>query len=464
MAYDTIMQNLNEEYINRLHQKYDKTFETVAKFVPSFDDERATRLGILLENTDERFNRAHSLFESTQQSNILEGIKHQYFDIISAVYPNLIAEDLFSVQPLRYKSGEVFYLNTIYGSSKGNVKKGDTIFSNQTIAGYDKAGYSSDHIDQEILVASGDGTTTTFTGNLSYVPVEIGSVTITADAVIANDDGAGNLTGTGVTGTIDYNTGAYSLTYTTAPTGSVDATYDYNIEYAPVAVPEVDVEVKSYLIQARSRKLRGRYSLDAAYDLKQAQGIDLSDYLKTNSAQLLKHETDGTLINDAYMQAANKSTWTNNYSASSGISKQEYYQEFIEEIINCSGKIRQATKRVSANWLVVGNDGANILQFVGAPRFKAEGDRDAVGPHYAGTLDGSIKVYVNPLMAQGQYLVGYRGNNLLDAGLIYAPYLPFYCTDSVVLDDFLGRQGFSTSYGKKMVNSNLYVAGTILKP
>ena len=123
--------------------------------------------------------------------------------------------------------------------------------------------------------------------------------------------------------------------------------------------------------------------------------------------------------------------------------------------------IRQATKRVSGNWIVVGKMGGDILEFIGAPRFVHSGNRSAVGPHFAGTLDGKWKVFVNPFLGEKEFLIGYKGDTLVDAGMVYAPYLPFFATETVMMDDFVGRRGFASSYGKKMVNSNLYVKGQI---
>ena len=89
------------------------------------------------------------------------------------------------------------------------------------------------------------------------------------------------------------------------------------------------------------------------------------------------------------------------------------------------------------------------------------GNANAVGPHFAGTLDGKWKIYVDPFMGENEFLLGYKGANLIDAGMVYAPYLPFFATETVMLEDFGGRRGFASSYGKKMVNSGLYTKGLI---
>ncbi len=80
---------------------------------------------------------------------------------------------------------------------------------------------------------AGDGTTLTFSTTLDTV-VQASSIsisyTIAATAYTATDDGAGNITGTDLTGTINYSTGALALTFTTAPDASTTISGTYNYE------------------------------------------------------------------------------------------------------------------------------------------------------------------------------------------------------------------------------------------
>ena len=57
--------------------------------------------------------------------------------------------------------------------------------------------------------------------------------------------------------------------------------------------------------------------------------------------------------------------------------------------------------------------------------------------------------------------MGYKGASYLDAGYVYAPYMPLYATPTQVLDDFIFRKGLATSYGQVMLNNKLYAKGNI---
>ena len=89
------------------------------------------------------------------------------------------------------------------------------------------------------IIGAGDGTTAGFSGTLANYPVLVSSVTIHytigATPYTATDDGAGTITGTDISsGTITYSTGAWSLTFTTAPDNATNITADYT--YVPDAV------------------------------------------------------------------------------------------------------------------------------------------------------------------------------------------------------------------------------------
>ncbi len=83
------------------------------------------------------------------------------------------------------------------------------------------------HRENECM-GEGDAAEVTFTGTLIHSPVQISSLQITAGAIVATDDGAGVLGGTGITtGSINYTTGAYSITYTAAPAAGALLVGDY---------------------------------------------------------------------------------------------------------------------------------------------------------------------------------------------------------------------------------------------
>ena len=120
-------------------------------------------------------------------------------------------------------------------------------------------GYNED-VTGEVL-GTGDGSVTDFSGTLAHYPVKASSIsvayTISSTAYTATDDGNGVISGTNVTGTIDYTTGAWTLTFATAPDASTDVTCDYTVNNeATVKAPDCNLlqvyldgdEVERYIV------------------------------------------------------------------------------------------------------------------------------------------------------------------------------------------------------------------------
>ena len=75
---------------------------------------------------------------------------------------------------------------------------------------------------------------------------------------------------------------------------------------------------------------------------------------------------------------------------------------------------------------------------------------------------GNLKVYVNPDYPSNEFVEGYKGNNMFDAGAFYCPYMPVSSTDLIMDANFRGQRGWATMYGKKLLNSQMYVRGKII--
>lgn len=457
------MPNLNEalkvkyqkEYQGALLEKWKDHISAVKKALPGFSDISAINLAIWCENTDEqikKYQRTH-MNEGTQTSDVGPYIRHA-FELISGTMPNVVAEEVVSVQALNQKIGQIFWLKYVYGSNKGDVKKGDVAFGPYEINAHEN--YTSEHVDQEILNAGGAASVS---ATLQWGPVIAGSVKITADGHEFTDDGEGHITGTGLTaGTVDYTSGAISLTFASAPSGTVDAEYDYNLEYVPTQAPEFNLKIEEKVVIAKARKLRTNYAFDAAYDVEKQFGINMDDELLEASVTEIKHEIDQEILNDLYRQAGLTSTpW--DATPRAAIALEEHYKSFLIKLNEDANKIRKATKRVKGNIVVLGINGLTVVESL--PGFVPSNAEDKAGAYVAGTIKGQMKVIANPFYGDDDYLVAYKGSNFLDAGFVYAPYLPIFATSVIMLDDFVGRRGYATSYAKAMLNPTYYVKGKI---
>jgi hypothetical protein len=80
-----------------------------------------------------------------------------------------------------------------------------------------------------------------------------------------------------------------------------------------------------------------------------------------------------------------------------------------------------------------------------------------MGVSRVGSFASRFQVYKNPYMQENTILMGFRGNNFLETGAVYAPYIPLVQTP-LVYDpvNFTPRRGVLTRYAKKVVRPEFY--------
>jgi len=423
----------------------------------SISDTIIATTATLLENT---YQYAARMDETTRAVNLGTFIDYG-FDVISATVPNLIAHEIVSVQPMNAKHGAIFYLQYLYGNNKGTVQQGTAL--NNPFTGQDgEFNFSNDRIFGE-SAGLGDGSKTEFSVALAYTPLRKGTVAINAGGILATDNGEGAIEGAGVTGTINYATGALVMQFTTAPAADAPITVDYryDMDLTTTGFSQIDLDLASVSLEAFPRKLRARWLLDAGFELQKMKGIDAESELVTAMSNEIKFEIDGELLKELYAKAAHTGFEWDCQNPKSSLSYQEYKRTIIDMFTEMSNKIFTSTKRVGANFIIAGVNVCNIIETL--EEFKADslGTKQINGPHKIGTLSNKWTVYKNPFYNADHFVLGYKGSSWLDAGFVYAPYMPLYATPTQVLDDFIFRKGLATSYGQIMLNNKLYAKGSI---
>ena len=443
-------------FVQQLVEAYDPFIQAVANHKPDMKPEEASKLAVLLHNTQQMLQRTD---EATQPADV-QNFKKQALALVSAVIPNLIAEELVTVQPLQLKIGQVFFLKYMYGTNKGKVKAGEVAFDRYGRP-TNEINYSSEIVEGEEF-ATGNGSEVNFEGNLAFIRVRhINAI----NGIPVEVDAAGKVVGEGVNGTVDLETGKLSIKFNTAPDDGevIEVDYEYDLESVlPNTIPEVQLQLSETTLKARPRKLKTLYSFDAGQDLMRQQGVDIDESLLEAAVNSIRAEIDAEIINDLWVQAGLTSTWNNVWNKDSGLSKREYNMTFIDEITAAGNAMFEVTRRCQPNFLVVGRLAADALDSIGAPRFQGVANAGGTGAFFAGVLDGRIRVYKNPYFQANQYLLGYRGDTLIDAGYVYAPYIPIMTTNLLMAEDFVGRRGYATSYAKKMLQPQLYIKGTVV--
>ena len=121
------------------------------------------------------------------------------------------------------------------------------------------------------------------------------------------------------------------------------------------------------------------------------------------------------------------------------------------QINRAANEIANRTRRGAGNWVVVSPTMLTVLQSASTSAFArtTEGTFDApTNTKLAGTLNNSIKVYVNQYAANDDVLVGYKGASEADAAAFYCPYVPLMSSGTVLdPNTFEPVVSFMTRYG-----------------
>jgi hypothetical protein len=256
--------------------------------------------------------------------------------------------------------------------------------------------------------------------------------------------------------------------------GDFEDTESLGSDSAALDIPEINLEMRSEAIVAKTRKLKAVWSPEFAQDLNAYHSIDAEAELTSMLSEYVSQEIDLEILDMLIQNAQTKDYWSakvgfeydtaSNSFAQSNATAQAYnqgtwFQTLGTKIQKVSNKIHQLTLRGGANFLVCSPTVATILESI--PGYAADTDGDkmqfAMGVQKVGSINSRFQVYKNPYMLENTILLGYRGSQFLETGAVYAPYIPLIMTPLVYdPNNFTPRKGVMTRYAKKMVRPEFY--------
>jgi hypothetical protein len=248
------------------------------------------------------------------------------------------------------------------------------------------------------------------------------------------------------------------------PAGAVArADYEYDLENNPFQ-PEVTMSIDSDSVAAITRKLKTSWSLEAAQDLKSVHNIDAESTLTDLMADEMVAEIDREIINDLIIAAAIRATHNFATGAGASVNFTDRNIALLYKVLEVANIIHRTTLRGPANWMVTSADIASKFEqlndFRGSDALAQDGID--IGITSAGTIQGKLKLYKDPLFPNCKILMGFKGNSVLDSGYFYAPYIPLLSTPTVLdPNSFTPNKGIMTRYGKKLIEDGGLYYGTV---
>ena len=486
LAEDSRRTIADKGYVRALISKWGEFLEGI----PDRTESQRYTLGVAALLMENEAQHLLGLNEDTRTVNVGSFTKF-IFPILRRVFPNLIANEVVSVQPMTAPVGAVFYLDYVYGSTKGGTTAGG-IFPRD----FDR-NYSSEYISGEIVI-TGDGTNYGGGGNplsavLAWTPVRPLDTSNGFSVIIqeinsagniiqtATDNGSGGFTfspaGGSTSGVINYSNGAVSGFHFQNPPASgnqVKAFYYYDGELN-FKIPQINLDVKKAPVEAIARRLKALWSAEAAEDLRAFHGLDAETEMVSAVAQDIALEIDREIIQDLFASSTG-TTATFDRIPPAGIPELDHLRSMITQISTVSNLIHKKTLRAPANFIVTSPEiSALLAQLTTHGDFRAlwvSGGESPYGPadmprpmtqhgqfgiYKTGTLMNKWLIYEDPFFTRNFMLIGLKGSSFLDAGYVWAPYIPLQVTPTFLdPSDFSFRKGLRTRYAKKLLRPEFY--------
>ena len=233
-------------------------------------------------------------------------------------------------------------------------------------------------------------------------------------------------------------------------------------------IGEVSFDLESVTVSVTERKLRASWSPELAQDVSAFHNIDAEAELTALLSEQIAAEVDREILRDLRKGAAWKAKWDYNEwkygganrSTLQGYTQKDWNQTLVTKVNQISAQIHKTTLRGGANWIVVSSEVSAVfddLEYFHVSNAAPEQDSYNMGIEKIGSLAGRYQVYRDPYFPANKILIGHKGKSLLDAGYVYAPYVPLQLTPTMYNPFTMTPiKGIMTRYAKKMVNNRYF--------
>jgi len=238
-------------------------------------------------------------------------------------------------------------------------------------------------------------------------------------------------------------------------------------------IPQVTVSFEKTAVEAGTRRLAAKWSVELEQDLKNMNGIDIDAELTNAMSYEIQAEIDREMIARMIQTCLNAgagvgfSTWS--AISADGRWSGERARDFYNRIVVEANRVAIRNRRGAANFIIATPRICAILETL--PNFTWQPvtgsvNTAPVGIAKVGAVGGRFQIYrdtrteaqstqsyANDGYAVGRAttvdyaLLGYKGPEYYDTGIVYCPYIPVMVQRTIGPNDFSPRVGLLTRYG-----------------
>lgn len=458
--------------VNAIVKKWSGILDYTSKDVPEIQNEHAYRTtAILMENQEKwclnEAGNSGGVFGATTAAGSGPGAQVNgdnyaagdtrlpkiLIPMIRRTFPELISNEICGVQPMGGPVGLAFALRYQYQS--------DYLSDVDQVGKTPASGGSAD------LGYGGNAGTNPLSAELGYQLLDTRFTGQGSAALSGNSEWAFS----------DQDSGVAQLLEAYEATGRI---------------PQIEMKFEKTSVEAGTRRLATRWSIELEQDVKNMQGIDIDGELTNAMSYEIQAEIDREVVM-RMIQAAMNAGYGAGYSFWSPVSADgrwtaERNLTFYQKLIIEAGRMAARNRRGAANFIIATPRVCSILEML--PDFKVyeiNGTVSTAGVGIAkvGTVGSRFTVYRDTRTevqnttyypANNYYsptrtepveyaLMGYKGSEYYDTGIIYCPYIPIMVQRAIDPTNFTPRVGLMTRYGivNNIFGSNLYYHLIIVK-
>ena len=445
----------NEQITEQLVNKWGWMMESIE------DKDQRTNTAILLENAydkmvemgqipsdwlDKVLNEEEELNEAPVTSTAVGTnlIPRVMFPMIRRVFPNLIANQLVSVQPITAPTGVIYYVNYTYADSKGEITAGDEYTGNflnhDNFTANNGPGFARFYSSNRLGVVIGTPSTSAISsiGAIANLGAFFGwtdtasvqaditgieafvkgrgvnlSFAASADTTNSTDTAPTSMTTdvamiwNSTTGNSTFYFNQATTTPLTALVGAEVMIYAKYNQEGSAKLPEMQFNIGSDTVQTVERKLKVRWTKESEQDMKAYHKIDVESELVKVASMEMNYEVDREVIqfidNNVIPELKFQHNWQGDtagngtYDHNKNNTQGNYldrHRALAQKIYQAASVVAQYNRVGACSWAVVSPQVGALLTML--PDFKGQIAGGDMKVFDAGMLANGMKVYVDP--------------------------------------------------------------------
>lgn len=377
-------------------------------------------------------------------------------DIITVSSVKSILPLIASTQPIAEEHNVVYYKQVKAGSGLEGYAEGDVLRDPFTLDAASPDGGRAGLQQFSTVIATTDGTTKEFTGNLVNLPVRPFKVEVMAGSVgFGKDTGDGKLMGFGLEGELDYTTGVVTVKFTDTPAAGVDVTIVYSVDVdAADSIPSIQVGLLTKEVKADIWALRANIGTFSSTSFEKRFGQTQVDEVANDLIDEITRAKNIKAVTTLYDNAVGVTEWEK--AAKPEVSDFEHRRSFSFAISEAENVIHANSGATSASRIIVGKDVASI--FASLPGFTRNQTADTTNSvSVYGSYNGVTIIRASGVVPDNEAILIANPNNYFIAPLVYAPYMPLMVTSTIPnhQNPFQSTKGAGVWAGMTSINGGL---------